>query len=111
MAGQLSREREALARIACKDLNACQRKAPVPVPDGESNNLKQTDSSLPEFTRGGDLVDSAAPAVDLLHRAAEARATDIHLDPHQDYADVRFRIDGRLVPCCRLKHQEALALV
>lgn len=42
----------------------------------------------------------AAPAVRLVHRlisqAIEERASDIHLEPHEDGLRVRFRIDGLL---------------
>lgn len=43
------------------------------------------------------------PTFDLIRRATNLRATDIHLDPGSDgEVVVRFRIDGRLEEYCRL---------
>jgi general secretion pathway protein E len=54
--------------------------------------------------------DELTPAVDLLRRAIEHRATDIHLDPFSDEYEVRFRIDGRLEHYCRLSQEIAVNL-
>ncbi len=51
------------------------------------------------------------PAVDLLLRAIEARATDVHLDPSQESVDVRLRIDGRLVHFSCLQRKAAAAII
>jgi len=51
-------------------------------------------------------------ALDLLHRAIQNRASDIHLDPrdHDQYT-VRFRIDGRVEEFCRLDRALAAGLL
>jgi len=49
-------------------------------------------------------------AQSLLQRAIEARATDIHLDPYSDGAEVRFRIDGRLEKVASLTSEAAHTL-
>lgn len=42
-------------------------------------------------------------AVDLIRRARQLRATDVHLDPtREDETVVRFRVDGKLEEYCRL---------
>ncbi len=56
-------------------------------------------------------ADETRPAVDLLHRAIRARATDIHLDPYGDELEVRFRIDGRLEHYCRMSHDVGMRLI
>jgi len=41
-------------------------------------------------------------AIELLRRAIQNRATDVHLTPFGDEVEVRFRVDGRLEHYCRL---------
>ncbi|MFO8045687.1 MAG: GspE/PulE family protein [Halomonas sp.] len=38
----------------------------------------------------------------LLEDALRARATDIHLDPHQEHLRIRLRIDGRVIEALRI---------
>lgn len=46
---------------------------------------------------------SNQPAIDLVHRARQMRATDIHIDPAAvDENQVRFRIDGKLIEYCHM---------
>jgi len=47
------------------------------------------------------------PALDLLRRALDLRATDIHIDPVDQEFAVRFRIDGLLEKYCTLDHEVA----
>lgn len=50
-----------------------------------------------------NLKASESPALDLLVRAIQMRATDVHIDPAEDERMiVRFRIDGRLTRYCML---------
>lgn len=46
-----------------------------------------------------------------LYAAVRESATDIHVDPGQDDARIRFRIDGRLVERARVPQQTGAALV
>ncbi len=50
-------------------------------------------------------------SLELLARAIEERATDIHIDPLDGDMEVRLRIDGRLEHFCRLHHDVGHALV
>ena len=50
-------------------------------------------------------------SLELLARAIEERATDIHIDPLDSDMEVRLRIDGRLEHFCRLHHDMGHALV
>jgi type II secretory ATPase GspE/PulE/Tfp pilus assembly ATPase PilB-like protein/nucleotide-binding universal stress UspA family protein len=50
--------------------------------------------------------------IDLLRRALEARASDVHLDPKgNDHYEVGFRIDGRVEHYCNLDRGIALPLI
>ena len=73
---------------------------------GESDVLPAValDESIEAVPRRLTATDvQTSPAMDLLQRALLARATDIHIDPAgEEDALVRFRIDGRLEPCCLL---------
>jgi general secretion pathway protein E len=55
--------------------------------------------------------EDVTPAIDLIKRAVNCRATDIHLDPYGDEFEVRFRIDGRLEHYCRLSQRVATTLI
>ncbi len=46
--------------------------------------------------------DADNPALSLLTRAINARASDIHLDPQGDELLVRFRVDGRMRDYCKM---------
>ncbi len=50
-------------------------------------------------------------SMELLTRAVDARATDVHIDPLGDDFEVRLRIDGRLEHFRRLSHDVGHALV
>jgi type II secretory ATPase GspE/PulE/Tfp pilus assembly ATPase PilB-like protein len=51
-------------------------------------------------------------ALDLLQRALETRASDVHLDPKaDDLYEVRFRIDGHIEPYCELDRSIAMPLL
>jgi general secretion pathway protein E len=60
--------------------------------------------------RPGD-ADESFEAETLVTDAADARATDVHLDPVADGYRVRFRIDGRLVDIARIDGELGLKLV
>ncbi|HEY2841218.1 MAG TPA: ATPase, T2SS/T4P/T4SS family, partial [Pirellulales bacterium] len=77
----------------------------------DATGAKRQAEVTAELARTRDLSGGPEPAVDLLLQAVEARATDIHFDPNQDYVDVRLRIDGRLDPFGRLDHKAALAVL
>ncbi|WP_416137235.1 GspE/PulE family protein [Halomonas sp. HK25] len=47
---------------------------------------------------GEDVLEAHA----LLEDALRARATDIHLDPHQEHLRIRLRIDGRVIEALRI---------
>ena len=73
-----------------------------------------------EFARESAATDSGNAAVageesaalDLIHRARELRATDIHIDPTEsEHYAIRFRIDGRLQDYCRMDHYVVDSLV
>ena len=60
--------------------------------DGKYQSLKSSDS----------------PALDLIARAVSLRATDVHLDPMDDLQyQVRFRIDGNIIPYCSVDRSVA----
>lgn len=53
-----------------------------------------------------------SPALDLVERARQLGATDVHVDPASDgMYSVRMRIDGRLTDYCSLEESVALHLV
>jgi type II secretory ATPase GspE/PulE/Tfp pilus assembly ATPase PilB-like protein/nucleotide-binding universal stress UspA family protein len=66
-----------------------------------------------EFRDPASLLAEAggSSALTLLEQAIDARATDIHIDPSQEEAEVRFRVDGRLEHYCRLHRDVAHPLV
>jgi type II secretory ATPase GspE/PulE/Tfp pilus assembly ATPase PilB-like protein len=49
--------------------------------------------------------EDSTPAIDLLTRAIQSRASDIHIDPFDDEIEIRFRIDGRLEHYCRVSQE------
>jgi type II secretory ATPase GspE/PulE/Tfp pilus assembly ATPase PilB-like protein/nucleotide-binding universal stress UspA family protein len=66
-------------------------------------------ASLP----GPAVAEGAHPiAIDLLARASDARASDVHLDPKTDaFYEVGFRIDGRVEHYCDLDRGIAVPLI
>jgi type II secretory ATPase GspE/PulE/Tfp pilus assembly ATPase PilB-like protein/nucleotide-binding universal stress UspA family protein len=70
------------------------RNAAEPAPPDE------TPSFMPDEGARDEIDDS--PAIGLLTRAINMRATDVHLDPVGEEFEVRFRVDGRLRHYCRL---------
>jgi type II secretory ATPase GspE/PulE/Tfp pilus assembly ATPase PilB-like protein len=64
-----------------------------PVPAGSARE----ESTVPEDSQ----------AVELVKRAMAARATELHVDPHNGDVVVRFRIDGRLEHYCYLDRELA----
>jgi len=83
--------------------------------DPDEQNLPGADSALDGAsiqTQAEDLLNIAdkAPAVKLVNRiffqAVHSRASDIHIEPYEHQARVRFRVDGVLHDVCTLpKHQ------
>ena len=69
----------------------------------------------PKEPRQSDLLQSVEvndnPTLALITRAISARATDIHIDPSGQEFTVRFRIDGRISPYCRLSKEVGRALI
>ena len=100
---------EVVRRASCPVLTLSQTAAG---PAAELNDAAaKAESASPHVEREAkkEQVEAAPqplnPAIDLVTRAATARATDIHIDPAGDEYEVRFRIDGRLRHACRLsKH-------
>jgi len=68
-------------------------------------------------TQAEDLLNIAnkAPAIKLINRiffqAVHSRASDIHIEPYENEARVRFRIDGVLHDICTLPKQQIPALL
>lgn len=102
------------------------RRSPCPVltlkaPPGEQ--IVSADSTWERLTKleavppiplhGQDRIatDDDNPTIALLSRAIIARASDVHIDPAGEDFVVRFRIDGRLNPFCRLSHEVGRALL
>lgn len=96
---------EVVRRAPCPVLTskeACSELAPHPVhatniPAWPVNELDSEDLAHDLPVEVGQ-----SPALTLLLRAIQARASDIHFDPVEDELLVRFRIDGRLHTYCRM---------
>ena len=75
------------------------------------------DDGLGRQTHAEDLlnVTSKAPAIKLVNRilfqAVHSRASDIHIEPYEDHARVRFRVDGVLHNVCTLPKQQMPAML
>lgn len=71
----------------------------TPVTNGEAVDATADDSGADDVRRLEDLA-SEAPVIRLVHdiiqRAVESRASDIHVEPRDDSVCVRYRIDGAL---------------
>ncbi len=92
------------------------RQAPCPVltlrsSDGQPGTSSATTSDVPT-TIESSASPETTPALDLIQRASQLRATDIHLDPTDgEKYQVRFRIDGRLESYCELDQDIAEHLI
>lgn len=93
------------------------RRAPCPVLTSKGSGMEVTkprvrSGELPSWPAAmldsDNLADKLSeqvkqsPALSLLVRAIQARASDIHIDPIENDLLVRFRIDGRLHHYCRM---------
>ena len=85
---QRSVGKERRSSVAFDDLQACLNEVTSSLPVGEMNEV------------GMDRVDDRAPIIQLVNRlieqAGEAAASDIHIEPYEDFVRVRFRLDGVL---------------
>jgi general secretion pathway protein E len=92
--------------------------------DSERSTVEAAGDRLKHFaSRLKDLIEQARSDDDdederesieaetLLSDAAEARATDVHLDPGEDTYRVRFRVDGELVEITRLERELGIRIV
>src|SRR5262249_2269989 len=52
-----------------------------------------SDASLREYARSGEIVQLCDTMLTL---AVRERASDVHIEPHETYVQVRFRVDGLL---------------
>jgi general secretion pathway protein E len=85
-------------------------------PEPDAADVTEYDALDTDVERLRDLA-SEAPVIRLVNqivsRAVEARASDIHLEPSENGLKVRFRIDGLLkgeAAVLRILHREAVAL-
>ena len=73
--------------------------------------------SVAELNVRGELKEIAATAgpvdlvTEILGRACDCRATDVHFDPHESHTRVRYRIDGQLHDVLDLESALATSLV
>ncbi len=76
-----------------------------------------SDLALAERNVRGELRDIAATAgpidlvTEILGRACDCRATDVHFDPQEDHSRVRYRIDGQLHDVLDLESGQASSVV
>lgn len=67
-----------------------------------AGSLDSADAGLAEEVAGDEAEDEAASVIrfvrDVIARAAGDRATDIHFEPGEGTLNIRYRIDGVLVP-------------
>ena len=67
-----------------------------------ADSLEESDLDLDAEEEGDDLEDQNAAIIrfvnEVIQRAIVDRATDIHFEPHKDTLQIRYRIDGQLVP-------------
>ena len=68
-----------------------------------ADSLEESDLDLDEEDEGvDDLEDQNAAIIrfvnEVIQRAIVDRATDIHFEPHKETLQIRYRIDGQLVP-------------
>lgn len=85
----------------------------VPV-EGRVNGLEDSRWVIGPGRLGNSAVaasDEVGPVLDLLRRALEAKASDLHIVPEGDHYVVQFRIDGRLEQYCPLHAEVAAPLL
>ena len=76
-----------------------------------------SDLALADRNVRGELKEIAATAgpidlvTEILGRACDCRATDVHFDPQEDHTRVRYRIDGQLHDVLDLESGQATAVV
>lgn len=75
---------------------------PGPAPDPQAPPAPDIRAELREIAAVALPTDLAEQ---LILRALEVRATDVHIDPWGDRHEVRFRIDGRLMPILELEQR------
>lgn len=75
------------------------------------------ESLIDELPKTADLLDGQddAPVIrlinGLIHEAMKRRASDIHIDPFEDYLSIRYRIDGDLVEMLKPPRKLAAPIV
>jgi len=75
---------------------------------GSAARVQNEDPSKIQFT---EVPETGLIGQNLLRRAIDMRATDIHLDPQRDGMQVRFRIDGQMELIARLPRDTGQMLV
>jgi general secretion pathway protein E len=68
-----------------------------------ADSLEESDLDLDEEDEGTDDLEDQNAAIirfvnEVIQRAIVDRATDIHFEPHKETLQIRYRIDGQLVP-------------
>jgi len=68
-----------------------------------ADSLEESDLDLEEEEDAGDDLEDQNAAIirfvnEVIQRAIVDRATDIHFEPHKETLQIRYRIDGQLVP-------------
>lgn len=68
-----------------------------------ADSLEESDLDLDEEEEGADDLEDQNAAIirfvnEVIQRAIVDRATDIHFEPHKETLQIRYRIDGQLVP-------------
>ena len=68
-----------------------------------ADSLEESDLDLEEEDDAGDDLEDQNAAIirfvnEVIQRAIVDRATDIHFEPHKETLQIRYRIDGQLVP-------------
>ena len=68
-----------------------------------ADSLEESDLDLDADDDAGDDIEDQNAAIirfvnEVISRAIVDRATDIHFEPHKDTLQIRYRIDGQLVP-------------
>jgi len=67
-----------------------------------ADSLDDSDLELEEEEQQDDIEDQNAAIIrfvnEVIQRAVVDRATDIHFEPHKETLQIRYRIDGQLVP-------------
>jgi type II secretory ATPase GspE/PulE/Tfp pilus assembly ATPase PilB-like protein len=63
---------------------------------GPSTVIVPTRGRIDPRNSEADAKDSTSVCDELLHAAIVRQASDVHIDPYEDYVQVRFRVDGQL---------------